>query len=55
MQVIRMPAKDDLILTDEQKMYIEYRYQNNQKLNDEYQQLEQVAAQFTQTIANMRA
>ncbi len=50
-----MPAKDDLILTDEQKMYIEYRYQNNQKLNDEYQQLEHVAVEFTQSIAKMRA
>lgn len=38
-----MPARDNLMLSDEQKMYIEYRYNNNHKLNHEFQQLSQVS------------
>ena len=35
-QAIRMPARDNLILSEEQKMYIEYRFNNNHKLNHEF-------------------
>jgi hypothetical protein len=54
-QAIRMPAKDSLILSDEQKMYVDYRFGNNQRRNEETQQLEQVAFKFTDSISNMRA
>jgi hypothetical protein len=54
-QAIRMPAKDALILSDEQKMYVDYRCGMNQRRNDELQQLEQVAFKFCECIATMRA
>lgn len=54
-QAIRMPAKDALILSDEQKMYVDYRCGMNQRKNDELHQLEQVAHKFSESIATMRA
>lgn len=47
-RAIRMPARDDLILSDEQKMYVELRHQNNQRLNQERHQLERIAQQCVQ-------
>ena len=50
-----MPAKDDLILSDEQKMYVDYRCGLNQRKNEELLQLEQVSHKFCGSIASMRA
>lgn len=49
-----MPPRDDLILSDEQKMYIELRHKNNQRLNYERQQLERVAQTCLQNIQGLR-
>ena len=36
-QAIRMPMKDELILSEEQKMYVQYRFdKDSQKNNEEY-------------------
>lgn len=34
-QAIRMPARDELILSDEQKMYVDYRCNLNLRRNEE--------------------
>ena len=37
-----MPLKTDLILSDEQKMYVDYRFCKMQTQDQEYEQLMQV-------------
>lgn len=44
--MIRMPQRDDLILSDEQKTYVEYRYGNHQKLNEDQNQMQDVGLQL---------
>jgi hypothetical protein len=54
-QVIRMPARDDLMLTDEQKMYVTCRFDINLRIGMEAQQMAAVAGQFIGTVQSMRA
>ena len=54
-QVIRMPARDDLMLTDEQKMYVTQRFDISLRVGMEAQQMGAVAGQFVGTVQSMRA
>jgi len=54
-QAIRMPQRNDLILSEEQKMYIEACFTSNQKLNHDYEQLAIVGSDLVQAIQGMRA
>jgi len=54
-QAIRMPAREDLMLTDEQKMYVMSRFDFNYRVNMEVQQMDAVAGQFIGTVEGMRA
>lgn len=45
-----MPAREDLMLSDEQKMYIEYRFNFNDRINTEHNQLHGVSEQFIGTV-----
>lgn len=54
-QAIRMPARDDLMLSEEQKMYVLSRFHNESKVEDELGQLHAISQQLVNDIGQLRA